>query len=134
MEPRIRSYRDLIVWQRAMDLIVDITALARSLAYADRLVHESQIRKAAVSVASALAEGSGRFHTRELRQYTYIARGSLWEVETQLIAIGRTIPVTVPRARACLEQSDQIGRMLTRMGHTLRQKEPRQGDLGSSRH
>ncbi len=79
MAAGMRSHKDLLVWQRAMDLLVPITQLARSLDFADRLVHETQMRKAAVSVASSFAEGAGRFHTGELRQYTYVVRGSLWE-------------------------------------------------------
>src|SRR5688500_222899 len=85
MSSSIRSYRDLMVWARAMDLIVAVTRLCRSLPLADRLVYETQLRRAAVSVASALAEGAGRFHTGELKHYVYIARETLGEGETQVI-------------------------------------------------
>jgi four helix bundle protein len=56
----LNSYRDLRVWSRAMDLIDEVTVLARSLDQSDRFVYETQVRRAAVSIASAIAEGHER--------------------------------------------------------------------------
>ena len=124
------SYRDLIVWQRAMDLIDEVTRLCRSLDRADRFVYETQLRKAAVSVASAIAEGHQRFHTGEFRQYVSIARGSLGEAETQVLSIGRNTEGRETLVGNCLRIADEVGRMLTRLGEALRRKKPRQNDLG----
>lgn len=121
----IRSYRDLIVWQRGMDLIDAVTKLCRSLDQADRFVYETQLRKAAVSVASAIAEGAGRYHTREFGQYVSVARGSLWEVETQVLSIGRNTTGTEARVAQCLALAEETGKMLTRLGESLRRKKPR---------
>ena len=134
MPPSIRSYRDLVVWARAMDLIDAVTRLCRSLPLADRLVYETQLRRAAVSVASALAEGAGRFHTAELKQYVYVARGSLGEVETQVISIGRNIEGREKLVERCISLADETGRMLTRLGEVLRRKKPRRQGPGSSDH
>ena len=124
------SYRDLIVWQRAMDLIDAVTRLSRSLDRSDRFVYETQVRKAAVSVASALAEGHQRHHTREFLQYVSIGRGSLGELETQVISIGRNTNGHRDKVAECLRLADEVGRMLTRLGEALRRKKPRRNDLG----
>ena len=113
-----------------MDLIDEVTRLCRSLDRADRFVYETQVRKAAVSVASAIAEGHQRFHTGEFRQYVSISRGSLGEVETQVISIGRNTEGHQDKVDACLRLADEVGRMLTRLGEALRRKKPRRNDLG----
>ena len=115
-----------------MDLIDAVTRLCRSLPLADRLVYETQLRRAAVSVASALAEGAGRFHTGELKQYVFIARGSLGEVETQVISIGRNTNGREKLVKHCLSLADETGRMLTRLAEALKRKKPRRQGPGSS--
>jgi four helix bundle protein len=121
----IRSYRDLRVWCRAMDLIDEVTVLSRSLERSDRFVYETQVRRAAVSIASSIAEGHERLHTREFRQYVYVGRGSLGEVETQVMSIGRNTRGHAEQVRRCLEIAGETGRMLTRLGESLTRKRPR---------
>ena len=130
MHPKVRSYRDLVVWQRAMDLIDQVTRLCRALELSDRLVYETQIRRAALSIATAIAEGHERLHTREFQQYTYVGRASLAEVETQLISIGRNTERTQERVTSCLALAGEVGRMLTRLGEALRRKKPRRDRPG----
>jgi four helix bundle protein len=80
-----QSFRDLIVWQRAIDLTTEIYRMTESFPRTEIYGLTSQVRRAAVSVASNIAEGAGRSSKREFRQFLVTARGSICEVQTQLI-------------------------------------------------
>jgi four helix bundle protein len=77
------TYRDLIVWQRAMELVQRVYALSRNWPADERFGLTSQIRRAAVSIPSNIAEGNGRQTAGEGVQFLGMAMGSLYEVETQ---------------------------------------------------
>jgi len=81
----VRSFRDLIVWQLAVELTVAVYGLTRDFPREEIYGLTSQIRRACVSVASNIAEGHGRNSTGEFRQFLGVARGSNFEVQTQLI-------------------------------------------------
>jgi four helix bundle protein len=87
---RIESYRDLIVWQRSVDLFVSVTDLVRSLPLADRLVFEAQSRRAARSIAANISEGHQRRDLGDYLRHVSYSRGSLGELETDLVLIDRT--------------------------------------------
>ncbi len=80
----VRSFRDLLVWQRAIQLSVAIYRLTKDFPREELYGLSSQIRRAAVSVPSNIAEGHGRLSTGEYRQFLGIARGSNFELQTQL--------------------------------------------------
>lgn len=80
----VKSYRDLIAWQRAFSLGVAIYRLTREFPDHERFGLTSQIRRAAVSIASNIAEGYGRGSRTDYARFLRMARGSLFEVETQL--------------------------------------------------
>ncbi|MFY9674904.1 MAG: four helix bundle protein [Terriglobales bacterium] len=79
------DYKDLAVWQRAMQLVKEIYACTRSFPRDELFGLSSQMRRAAVSVASNIAEGKGRYSQKELLQFLYKSRGSLMELETQIL-------------------------------------------------
>lgn len=81
----IVSYRDLDVWQQARVLVRIIYQLTRSFPKDEQFGLISQLRRAVISVPSNIAEGCGRNHFKDSTQFFFIARGSLYEVETQLI-------------------------------------------------
>ena len=81
----VKSYKDLNVWQKSIDLVKDIYILVKSLPKEETYALSDQIRRSAVSVPSNIAEGSGRNGTKEYIQFLYIALGSLCELETQII-------------------------------------------------
>jgi four helix bundle protein len=113
----IRSYRDLRVWQGAIELVDDIYRLTRTFSADERYGLVSQLRRAAISVASNIAEG----HTRsraDYRRFLEIAAGSLTEVETQLHISMRLGFIDTSVADPVLERCGQLGRMLT----TLRKR------------
>jgi four helix bundle protein len=80
----VQSFRDLLVWQRSIQLTVAIYNLTKGFPREELFGLTSQIRRSAVSVPSNIAEGHGRLSTGEYRQFLGIARGSNFEVQTQL--------------------------------------------------
>ncbi len=82
----MQSYKDLIVWQKSMKLIVEIYRLVKLLPKTETYALSDQMRRAVISIASNIAEGYGRHSTREYIQFLSIARGSCFELDTQLNA------------------------------------------------
>ncbi len=80
-----QRYRELIAWQKAMELSKEIYRVTRCFPDEERFGLVSQLRRAAVSIPSNIAEGQGRLTTGEFKQFLGHARGSVFEVETQLI-------------------------------------------------
>ena len=85
----VPSYKDLIVWQKAMDLVVEAYRITTRFPTDERFGLTIQIRRAAVSVPSNIAEGQGRGPTQDFIRFLSIARGSLQEVDTQLLLAAR---------------------------------------------
>ena len=107
-----QSYRDLIVWQRGMELTAAVYHLTRDFPKEELYGLTSQIRRAAVSIPSNIAEGQGRGSAGEFRQFLAIARGSNCEVETQLelarmLGFGKTESIREAEALA-----EEIRKML----------------------
>jgi len=106
------SYRDLIVWQRSIQMTVAIYKLTAAFPKEEIYGLTSQLRRAAVSVASNIAEGYGRSSTGEYRQFLGMARGSLLEVQTQLVItreLGLGNPEALKRAEGL---SEEVGKLL----------------------
>jgi four helix bundle protein len=115
----ISSYRELKVWQKAMDVIERSYELTRSYPSDERFGLVSQIRRAAVSVASNIAEGQGRNHTKEFLNHLSMARGSLKELET-LFLVSQRVGISSPDALApLLAMCDEVSRMLTGLRQAL---------------
>ncbi|MDP4220849.1 MAG: four helix bundle protein [Bacteroidota bacterium] len=85
MKKIIQTYRDLKAWNEAMDLVEDIYKLTKTLPPEEQYGLKSQIRRCAVSLPSNIAEGHGRKGNKEFMHHLSIAKGSLSELETQLI-------------------------------------------------
>ena len=81
----VKDYKDLIVWQKAMELAREIYKLARKLPKEEMYGLSNQIRRSAVSIPSNIAEGHSRNSRKEFIQFLSIAKGSKSELETQLI-------------------------------------------------
>jgi four helix bundle protein len=85
MTAATRGYRDLIVWQKAMQLVPTVCALVKKVPAEGRSAMSDQIRRAVVSVPANIAEGQARQHPAEFAQHLAIARGSLAELDTLLL-------------------------------------------------
>ena len=80
----VQSYKDLIAWQKAMDLVVEVYQVTANFPRDERFGLTNQLRRAAVSVPSNIAEGQGRGPTQDFVRFLRIARGSVQEIDTQL--------------------------------------------------
>ena len=109
--PRIRNFRDLLIWQRGMKLANRIYTLTRGFAKDERFGLTSQMRRAAVSVPSNIAEGFNRRHGKEYKQFLYIALGSLGELETQLRIAQDQGFAADTATEELLQELDEIQRM-----------------------
>ena len=110
---KVKQYKELIVWQKAMDLVVVVYRLVKSLPRTEDYALSSQMRRAVVSIPSNIAEGQARNSTKEFANFLSIAKGSIAELETQIelgVRLGYFRPeeVEVP-----LSLAEEVGRMLT---------------------
>jgi four helix bundle protein len=116
------SYRDLVVWARAMDLVEDCYKLSKQIPQSEIYGLTSQIRRAAVSIPANIAEGHGRKTLGDYIQHLSIANGSLKELETHLLIAGRLHYVKENEIGPALARCAEIGRMLASLIQKLRHK------------
>jgi len=108
----VQGHRDLVAWKKGMQLVTDVYRVTRDFPREEIYGLTSQLRRAAVSVPSNIAEGHGRNSRREFHQFVGHARGSLLEVETQL-EIARDLGyLPVSAAAELLAEANEVGRVL----------------------
>ncbi len=112
MAARIRSYRDLLVWQKSMDVADAVLELTSHLDRPQLFALANQLRRSAISTPSNIAEGHGRRSRAEFARFVSIANGSLRESETQLMLLARHHSGSGEEVSRILLQTDEIGRML----------------------
>jgi four helix bundle protein len=106
------TYQDLKVWQLAMDMVTQVYRCTATFPKQEMYGLTSQMRRSAVSVPSNIAEGKGRFSRKELVQYLFRARGSLLELETQVL-IGRRLGyLGDTEGRQLTARAGEVGRLL----------------------
>jgi four helix bundle protein len=118
----IKSYRDLRVWQEAMNLAALCYALTRKFPKEEMFGMTSQIRRAAASIAANIAEGHGRELSGSFVQFLRIAQGSLKEVETHLLLSERVGLSTEVSIKPAVEKCDEIGKMLRSLIRAIQEK------------
>ena len=106
------SYRDLIAWRKAMDLVTDIYRVTRSFPRDELYGLTNQLRRAAVSVPSNIAEGQARFSRKEFHHFLSQARGSLVEIETQLLIAQNLAYLSQNQTRPLLDKAAELGKVL----------------------
>jgi len=116
----VASYRDLKMWQLGVDLALEVYRVSGDFPISEQYGLTSQLRRAAVSIASNIAEGHARKTQRELHRFLNIAKGSLAELETQLIIASELGFVDKQRIEKVLTMTDQESRMLSGLMRTLR--------------
>jgi four helix bundle protein len=109
---RTRHYRDLLVWQKSMALTKEIYRETDALPKSEMFGLQSQMRRAAVSVPSNIAEGHGRLNDGHFRQFLATSRGSLFEVQTQLELAGDLKFLNETRVRELMEHCEEVARMI----------------------
>ena len=126
---RRKNHKDLILWQKAMALATDVHRLTTELPRHELFGLSSQLRRAAVSIPSNVAEGAARRTTREFLSFLHIARGSFAELETQLhlaVSIGY---LTDAALAPVLGRLDEVGRLLNAVIVGLRRREAQRSSL-----
>ena len=120
----LRSYRELVAWQKAVALVTDVYAITKELPRAEIYGLTSQLRRSAVSIPSNIAEGQGRATKGEFIQFLCHARGSLFELETQIIIarkLGYIAPAVEGRVTAQVTEVARIlNGLLTSLGISSR--------------
>ncbi|MDO8584066.1 MAG: four helix bundle protein [bacterium] len=111
----IHSYKELIVWQKAMDLTTRVYAFTSKFPPEEKFGLSSQMRRCAVSIPSNIAEGRRRGTEKDYRQFLMIAYGSGAELETQTEIASRLGYGSVAERKACVELTDEIMRILNKM-------------------
>jgi four helix bundle protein len=117
-----QGYRDLVIWQRAIDLVPAVYAVVRSFPKHETYALSDQIRRAVVSIAANIAEGQARQHRKEFLQHLAIARGSLAEVHTLIVVAQRLRYVSDMQVADLDKQLAEIARplngLMSKLGKT----------------
>ncbi len=122
MEKAIKSYRDLTVWQKSMDLVVSCYHESSRFPDSERYGLTSQLRRSASSVPANIAEGWGRGSSKEYLRFLSIAYGSLVELETHIQIAARLEYMDETKAHSLLEQSNEIGKMISGLKKSIQNR------------
>ena len=116
------SYRDLIAWQKAMSLVTDIYHATEHFPASEMYGLTNQVRRASVAVPSDIAEGKGRLSKKELVQMLSRARGSIYEVQTQIEIAYNLGFLSREKFSELLEKADEVGRLVSGLIRTFRRQ------------
>jgi four helix bundle protein len=116
----IRSYRELVVWRRAIELAAECHRIAAEWGRRDRFGMGSQLRRSSASVHANIAEGNGRFSRGEYVRFLGIANGSLRETESHLLLAVELGLCSEDRIARALQLAEETGRMLLVLARRLR--------------
>jgi len=122
MGEKLKSYKDLKVWQRSYQLCLEIYKITKGFPDEEKYGLTSQLRRAAVSVPSNISEGYGRKTTPEYIQFLYIAYGSVCEIETQILLSGDLGYISNGRLEMLNEGIREVERILKALIRSLENK------------
>jgi four helix bundle protein len=114
-----KSYRDLGVWQKAMDLVIECYRARQGFPKGETFGLSSQLQRAAVSIPANIAEGRAKQHGREFLRHLSIASGSLAELETHILIAERLNYLGRAEGHPLLERTSEIGRMINGLRRSL---------------
>lgn len=112
MERTIKSFRDLNIWQKGIDLVKDIYKETQNFPRQEIYGLTNQIRRAAISIPSNIAEGHIRQHRAEFRQFLSVALGSLAELETQIVISRELNYISTEKSLNLIDQMGSLGKMI----------------------
>jgi four helix bundle protein len=116
---RIQSHRDLIAWQKAVELVARSYEITRSFSREEQFGLTQQLRRAVVSVAANIAEGKGRGTAKEFTRFLAIASGSLTEVDTHFVIARRLGYINEATLEEVVGQIEEVGRIITGLRKSL---------------
>ncbi len=108
----MKTYRELICWQKAIELVKSIYKITNNFPHTEQFGLTSQLRRAAVSVPSNIAEGFGRGSNKDFRRFLDISRGSLFEIQTQIYIAKELDYIDKEFFEKVYEQSREVERIL----------------------
>lgn len=115
----VESHRELLVWQKAIRLVITVYRTTKDFPPDERFGLVQQLRRAAVSIPSNIAEGKGRGSAREFARFLNIANGSLTELDTQLVISRELEYIDETTLFELIEQANEVGRMLTGLRRSI---------------
>lgn len=115
------SFRNLVVWQKAKALVAEIYKITQLFPREEIYGLTAQLRRAAISIASNIAEGKGRNTDRDFKHFLRQARGSLYELENQLEIASELGYLPMERLKQLVAQCDEVGRLLNGLINKLGQ-------------
>ena len=118
---RTRHYRDLLVWQKAMELARSVYRATEQLLKQETYGLQSQMRRAVVSVPSNIAEGHGRLSDGHFRQFLAVARGSLFELQTELELASDLQLMSAESAQNVMQQCEEVARLINGLVAALKE-------------
>jgi len=113
------DFRQLLVWQKAMDLTMEVYSIVKLLPHDESFALSDQMRRAVVSIPSNIAEGQGRETDKEFVRFLSIARGSLWELSTQIEICERLNYLTADQLATAKDLIIEISKMLNALSNAL---------------
>ena len=116
---KVRNYTELIVWQKAMDLVVSTYQATKKFPTEERYSLTTQLRRAVVSVPSNIAEGQGRSSTKDFLHHLSIAYGSLRETETQILIADRLEYLPKDTINELMVLAGEVGRLINGLARSL---------------
>jgi four helix bundle protein len=119
-----QHYKDLIAWQKAMDVVAALYDATESFPKREPYSLTDQMRRAAVSIPSNIAEGQAHFSRREFRHFPRHSSGSLAELETQILIAQRRDYLTEAQAAELLKRTREVGRILSGLLNSLKERIP----------
>lgn len=117
---KLKHYQELIVWQKAMDLVEEACKISQTFPREETYGLTSQLRRAAVSIPANVAEGQGRRTTPDFLRHLSIAHGSLLELETQVFIATCLSYLSQTRCHDFMSLSSEVGRMLNGLMSSFR--------------
>ncbi|HSQ54243.1 MAG TPA: four helix bundle protein [Gemmata sp.] len=115
----VKHYRDLIAWQKGIDLVEAVYRVSARFPKEEMYGLTSQVRRAAVSVPSNIAEGQGRWSTGEFVQFLGVSHGSLCEMETQIYLAARLGMVSPEDTDIVFRLASEVGRLIHGLRNSL---------------
>ena len=122
LKVKLRDYTELVAWQKAMDFVEAVYQASKTFPKDELFGLTSQVRRAAVSIPSNIAEGQSRRSSREFLQFLSIARGSLSEVETQLVISKRLNYLSREQLTNLQHKSTELGRVIHGLTNAIQKR------------
>lgn len=119
----IKSYKDLLIWQKGIQIVKEVYILCELLPRDEIFGLQSQLKRASISIPSNIAEGYGRNYTKSYKQFLVISRGSLLELETQIIIAIELNFLTIEKCEKILDLISEESKMINAFINSIKIKE-----------